>query len=112
MGRPCPSCAGGDVQPMRRYHRAYLVRCRRCRLIFSDNRPGRAELLRHYGQYSRGYQIEELTLQRYAELLDSWEAHRETGCVLDIGCGPGHFLEIARERGWRPFGTELEDAVI
>lgn len=29
------------------------------------------------------------------------------GVVLDVGCGEGTFLELARQRGWRVAGTEL-----
>ena len=31
------------------------------------------------------------------------------GSVLDIGCGPGLFLDAFRRRGWEAHGTELSD---
>jgi len=31
------------------------------------------------------------------------------GRLLDIGCAAGFFLNVARERGWQPFGLELSE---
>ena len=29
-----------------------------------------------------------------------------SGRVLDLGCGTGLFLAVARRRGWQPFGID------
>jgi SAM-dependent methyltransferase len=34
------------------------------------------------------------------------EPFRERNTLLDIGCGPGYFLEEARSLGWNPIGIE------
>ena len=28
--------------------------------------------------------------------------------ILDVGCSHGHFLKMAADRGWRPYGVEIE----
>jgi 2-polyprenyl-3-methyl-5-hydroxy-6-metoxy-1,4-benzoquinol methylase len=39
------------------------------------------------------------------ELIESFVPNK--GRLLDVGCGPGVFLEVARERGWRVEGLEF-----
>jgi 2-polyprenyl-3-methyl-5-hydroxy-6-metoxy-1,4-benzoquinol methylase len=39
------------------------------------------------------------------ELTESFVPNK--GRLLDVGCGPGVFLEVARERGWRVEGLEF-----
>ena len=47
-----------------------------------------------------------------AGLRQSWAAirhrHPEPGRLLDIGCGNGAILQLARREGWEVAGTELE----
>lgn len=33
------------------------------------------------------------------------------GCVLDVGCGDGSFLEALARQGWQVFGTELSESI-
>src|SRR5262245_20556113 len=40
-------------------------------------------------------------------LLDRLRQHGEPGRLLDVGCGGGHFMAAAAERGWRPLGADL-----
>lgn len=34
------------------------------------------------------------------------------GCILDLGCATGFFLQEAEERGWRSFGVDISAAAI
>ncbi len=56
--------------------------------------------------------ISPITIKRYNELLDTFEKYRLTNNILDVGCGDGHFLEVAKQRGWNIYGTEFTDKAI
>jgi 2-polyprenyl-3-methyl-5-hydroxy-6-metoxy-1,4-benzoquinol methylase len=45
-------------------------------------------------------------VQLYERWLDELEKHRSPGSLLDVGCGTGLFLSVARRRGWEPFGID------
>jgi SAM-dependent methyltransferase len=45
-------------------------------------------------------------VQLYESWLDQLERQRAPGRLLDIGCGTGLFLAVARRRGWQPFGID------
>jgi SAM-dependent methyltransferase len=45
-------------------------------------------------------------VQAYERWLTAIERCRAPGRLLDIGCGTGLFLAVARRRGWQPFGID------
>ena len=45
-------------------------------------------------------------VQLYESWLERIEEIREPGTILDVGCGTGLFLSVARRRGWTPYGVD------
>jgi SAM-dependent methyltransferase len=78
--------------------------------VFAGTVPSPAELDDYYAGYPVARPLTELTVQRYDELLQLLEGRRQTGRLLDIGCGDGDFLVAAREHGWSVYGSEFGDA--
>ena len=95
---------------MPRYAADLLVRCVRCSLVYTSRLPTSEELSEWYAAYPETTNVSELTTRRFHELLDRFEPFRQTGRLLDVGCGDGHFLAAAAERGWTVCGSEYGDA--
>ena len=86
------------------------MRCGACTLAYADP-PPRLDVI--HAQYERLYGLEatvaRLEGRRLAVFSDFFERVRPCGDgrLLDVGCGTGDFLALARARGWQPTGIDL-----
>ncbi len=108
----CLVCKSKKLKDLVTYKDAYLTKCSECSFVFSRKIPSSEELELHYEGYSRNDYLSPITIKRYNELLDFFEKFRNTGKLLDVGCGIGYFLEEAKKRGWEVYGTEYTDAAL
>ena len=51
-------------------------------------------------------------IKSYTDLLDELDPSRQTGRLIDVGCGRGWFLIEAAKRGWEVTGTEYSDKAV
>ena len=98
-----------------------LVKCRKCKLVFTNPRPEESNLTKYYksDQYIshtdsanspiniiyklvRGY-----TLSQKTKLIT--RLNNGVGSMLDYGCGTGDFVKSCREKGWQAFGLEPDN---
>ncbi|GAB5418337.1 MAG: hypothetical protein Crog4KO_15590 [Crocinitomicaceae bacterium] len=71
------------------------------------------ELVDYYSNnYERTNYLSPITVKRFNEILDRFEPFRKTGKLLDVGAGYGFFMEVAKQRGWDVYGTELTDEAV
>ncbi len=110
--KKCLICNFPQLQPMQGYEEAHLCKCRSCGFVFSKQIPSKEELIAHYEGYGRNDYLSPITIKRYNELLDEFEKYRKTNRIIDVGCGIGYFLAVAKERGWEVYGTEYTDQAI
>lgn len=109
----CLSCGASQLRPLGDdYKHAFLVKCDSCGLVFGNRIPSQENLQAHYAQYVRDNSISPITIKRYEELLDQFEPFRKNNRILDIGCGDGHFLAVAKRKGWEVVGTEYTDEAV
>ena len=52
--------------------------------------------------------VREMKRRTYATLFDEIARLRPGGRLLDLGCAAGFLLEVAAERGFEPFGLDLD----
>ncbi len=110
----CIACGAANLRSIAGYERHHLGRCGSCGLTFVLRIPEAHELEAFYSRYSYGSDpwISPITIRRYEALLDRFEAYRKTGRIFDTGCGAGHFLAVARRRGWEVYGNEFSPAAV
>lgn len=109
----CRLCGSRDLRVLFTATRSgrQVVRCRGCGLVFYDPQPSPAQAAALYpGEYfEREYPAEtgaaqtRLAHRRLARI----EMEAGVGSLLDVGCGSGRFLAVARERGWKAAGLDV-----
>lgn len=115
--KPCAICSelGQDVELLYRLPNYDVLICRCCGLVYVNQT---FETEKGEG-IPKGYAAIYLPAERY--FLARFERNLECiedlvgdsrGKILDIGCGVGYFLRVARERGWDVAGLDLDKAAV
>jgi 2-polyprenyl-3-methyl-5-hydroxy-6-metoxy-1,4-benzoquinol methylase len=113
----CPLCGSGERRLAYRFPESAYHRCVRCGLVYLSPRISEECMLRLYqdesyfaGERSLGYETYEadepvyrLTFERRLRDLARFKSGAR---LLDIGCGTGLFLDVARRAGWEAFGLD------
>lgn len=109
----CPLCNADNPQGTGRTHddsgtRYTQYHCSSCEVEFwwPLKNPGAEWYSKHerYGQRNAD-PVWGATVN-HKKTLSFLEEHR--GSVLDVGCGIGNFLELAKERGWQCAGVDID----
>ena len=107
--RRCPAC-GGLLEPGDDTIAPNMWGCSACNLHQREAPVGVDDAPTHSAaDVSR---LMEARRAVFGTLLDGIDNERSTATIVDIGAGHGGFLALARQRGWRPFGVELDEATI
>jgi 2-polyprenyl-3-methyl-5-hydroxy-6-metoxy-1,4-benzoquinol methylase len=108
----CLICKKSNPVDLTDFTKAGLTKCSGCGFVFAKQIPTEKELIEYYNGYGRNDYLSPITIKRYNELLDKFEKFRKTNKILDVGCGIGYFLEVAKKRGWEVYGTEYTDEAL
>lgn len=86
-----------------------ILRCARCGLRTLDPEPAEEHLVEVFDDgtiYEGAFEVRDDIMDRHALTLEALERRIEPGRLLDVGCGPGFFIEAARARGWDCVGVD------
>lgn len=104
--RRCPACKGDKGQTRGEKNGFALDVCLVCGTLYA--RQAVAAPLDYDGYYGESnLSVPEFIGTRLDEIVSSFEPHRATNRLLDVGCGAGSILEAARRAGWRAEGLEI-----
>lgn len=109
----CPICEGGEWNQIFVKRGFRWCSCRRCGATFVNPRPSREARRLAYGGEDANFYYRQLALNQNAS--DGWQSElalihryrRPPGRLLDIACGRGDFLAVARDAGWQVGGLEV-----
>jgi 2-polyprenyl-3-methyl-5-hydroxy-6-metoxy-1,4-benzoquinol methylase len=123
----CPSCGNSNLNTILRA-KDYtvskeffdIVKCDSCQFVFTNPRPKANEAGKFYqsenyishsntqkGLINKLYHtVRKVTLRQKTNWIEDYKKGNKK--LLDIGCGNGHFLHAAKERGWNITGMELD----
>ena len=110
--RPCPACQENNCQKMFTKEGGQYVKCKSCNMVYLNPVFTDEALTQYYtnNQVEQGVVVADDT-SFYANLynkgLASVENTTSVGNILDIGCSAGIFLDIAKGKGWKTYGLEL-----
>lgn len=116
----CPLCKSKDMDPFVTIHGYPYSKCRNCALVFLQRRLSTEALIEFWVTAVSGttyadpevyeYRRENVARPKVDFVLEYWQA--SPGKWLDLGCGIGDVLSVAKEYGWRVLGLEVsEDCV-
>jgi len=92
-------------------------KCEDCSTFSQQPVPSEEMLIHHYppqyGPYSTATGLANIAARNGLRRRerDVLSVHLSAGSILDIGCGPGMFLERMRRRGWECSGIELNSEI-
>lgn len=107
----CAACASPEVtlvethrdRHLDRVYRLYL--CAACGVVFSEPREAVGA-----DWYQKAVPLEVPSApEKDARFAAFFELIHEPGTVLDVGCGEGGFLGLARARGWTAVGFDYDE---
>lgn len=115
----CPLCQGNSSSQLFVKRGYTFVRCQECGLVFSNPQVTQELVEKTYRNDLSSTELWMKVLlnekevawrgQYYHDILSHIESRIPKGRVLDVGCAVGHFLTLAREKGWTAVGLELSD---
>ncbi len=84
-----------------------VVRCDNCDLIYVN--PIEKGIEKNYEDIEdRDYlKSKDARTENAKRDLREIEKYKKNGKILDIGCGPGFFLKVAKDNDWNEYGVEL-----
>ena len=110
--RPVTTCnlCGGTRWKTREEAPPFRVAECDCGLVFVTPQPARSALTaaydrEYYEEWRPQARCRERLWTRRLAMVDALGSPR--GRLLDVGCGTGTFLRLARSRGWEVTGTEI-----
>jgi SAM-dependent methyltransferase len=119
MTAACLDCGAAGAEPVLGRADLSLVRCPACSLVYLadwEDELGRFD--EHYAYFDArrgagsGPRVSPLNRARLEEFLDELAQAAPGRRLLDVGCGEGHLVEAACDRGWLARGIDLSGPAV
>jgi 2-polyprenyl-3-methyl-5-hydroxy-6-metoxy-1,4-benzoquinol methylase len=126
----CTICRGHERREAYVVDGHRVVRCEHCRHLFVSPRPDMEDVIAIYGDdYFENPAFQTTDHEAYfgymdylndrdniqlklRQVLDRIARLHAPGRLLDIGCGPGLFVDVADQGGWDAWGVDLNESAV
>ena len=109
----CPICGSAADATLRIFRGFRIARCTTCRFVFVNPRPALNSLVALYAGvksnpfFSEGFESTDTELPALNSVLQQIRHYVPTGRLLEVGCGRGDFLTLARTAGFSVTGCDF-----
>jgi 2-polyprenyl-3-methyl-5-hydroxy-6-metoxy-1,4-benzoquinol methylase len=120
MGDFCRLCGSNNNKLLYRKETFNIIECQNCGFIFSDKwekfsdkaavvqeSPARVEQVKEAFDRDKNVYFD-----RFKNDIKYLTGSKETGKVLDVGCGFVYFLALMKKSGWETHGTDIDEAAV
>jgi len=117
LRKKCILCDSSHTTALFERWEGAVVKCRDCALIFQSPRVSKDryldEVRKHYSDVDPCLRVAHSRHRLYKKLLNQIEhLKRKKARLLDVGCGAGYFLSLAKDNGWKAYGLELNPDLV
>ena len=104
----CPVCSHADKKKIGEKMGFEIFKCHNCGSLYTGKLDETVENF----DYSHYYDESNLTIPDFihgilSEVVSAFEPYRQNGRLLDVGCGAGITLDMARDLNWQAEGVEV-----
>ena len=106
----CKLCKSGNLVRVYNFNNRDILKCKNCNLIFTNftKKTSLREI------YTKEYFDERKeyfggSRARFSKDLRLIKGYKDSGNLLDVGCGIGIFLDLAKKSGYEVYGLDVSD---
>lgn len=108
----CPICNSAKNKRLGEKNSFEIIKCFDCLTIFANKIKDSVNNFDYANYYhEENLDIPEFVYETYRKVIKGFEKHRGNNRFLDVGCGAGTLLDIAKELKWEATGVEVSKAI-